>query len=254
MDMSVTAPANAPSTTGAEKVRRIVVWLLSTWIFYIFVWYLQYKFTGSYGSVYLFTILTDWLGFHGYEKVMRIGTGSTELVAAIMLFAPRLPRVQVLGAALSLAIMTGAIFFHLVSPLGIDPYGDGAVLFKEACATWAAAAAILAIRYREVIEWLAWAANWSVCESVHERESRREMLQLPLSEERERMYPLAETILWIAAIYLLAGAIVALAFAAIGVGRVLPNAGHITLGARLASLPGSALLWPVVVNLWRKST
>jgi hypothetical protein len=30
------------------------------------------------------------------------------------------------------------------------------VLFKEACATWAAAAAILAIRHREVIELLTW--------------------------------------------------------------------------------------------------
>jgi hypothetical protein len=32
--------------------------------------------------------------------------------------------------------MSGAIFFHLVTPLGTDPYGDGGILFKEACAVW----------------------------------------------------------------------------------------------------------------------
>jgi hypothetical protein len=45
--------------------------------------------------------------------------------------------------------MSGAIFFHLVSPLGIDPYGDGGVLFKEACAVWLSSLAILAIRRRQ---------------------------------------------------------------------------------------------------------
>src|SRR5262245_47947373 len=103
--------------------QRVIPYLLSAWIFYVFVWYLQYKFTGAEGSVFLFTVLTDWLGFHGHEKVMRIGTGSVELVAAILCFIPRL---QVVGGALALGIMTGAIFFHLVTPLGIDPYDDGA--------------------------------------------------------------------------------------------------------------------------------
>jgi hypothetical protein len=129
--------------------QRVLPYLLSAWIFYVFVWYLQYKFTGAEGSVFLFTVLTDWLGLHGHEKIMRIGTGVAELVAAILCFVPRL---QVVGAALSLGIMTGAIFFHLVTPLGIDPYDDGAVLFKEAVATWCAALAILWLRRDEAIE------------------------------------------------------------------------------------------------------
>jgi len=128
--------------------RRVLPYLLSAWIFYVFVWYLQYKFTGAEGSVFLFTVLTDWLGAHGHEKVMRIGTGVVELIAAILCFVPRL---QVVGAALALGIMTGAIFFHLVTPLGIDPYDDGAVLFKQAVATWFAALAILWIRRDEAI-------------------------------------------------------------------------------------------------------
>lgn len=134
-----------------QRALRLVPWALSTWVAYIYLWYLQYKFTGHPGSVDLFTTLTDWLGLPGHEKAMRIGTGSAELVASILLFVPR---AQVFGAALSLAIMTGAIFFHLVSPLGVDPYGDGGVLFKQACATWLASVAILAFRRREAIDGL----------------------------------------------------------------------------------------------------
>jgi hypothetical protein len=128
---------------------RISEWLigvLSAWIAFIFVWYLQFKFTGNDGSTWLFTVLTDWLGVHGYEKVMRIGTGSAELLAAILLFDRAL---QFVGAALALGIMTGAIFFHLVSPLGVDPYGDGGVLFYQACSVWLAAAVILGLRRNE---------------------------------------------------------------------------------------------------------
>jgi hypothetical protein len=132
-----------------QRALRLAPWALAAWIAYIYLWYLQYKFTGHPGSVDLFTTLTDWLGFPGHEKAMRIATGSAEFVAAILLFiAPT----QLLGAALSLGIMTGAIFFHLVSPLGVDPYGDGGVLFKEACATWLASMAILALRRREAID------------------------------------------------------------------------------------------------------
>jgi hypothetical protein len=131
-----------------EVVRKGLPWLLAVWIAYVFVWYLQYKFTGADGSVWLFTVLTDWIGAHGYEKVMRIGTGTAELIASILLF---IPATQVVGAALSLGIMSGAIFFHVVSPLGIDPYGDGGTLFKEACAVWVAALIILWLRRVEAI-------------------------------------------------------------------------------------------------------
>ena len=129
-----------------------LTWALCAWIAFIFVWYLQFKFTGDDGSVGLFTILTDWLGFHGHEKVMRIGTGSAELIASILLFDRPL---QVVGALLSLGIMTGAIFFHVVSPLGIDPYGDGGVLFKQACSVWLASLVILAIRRRSLVSLVA---------------------------------------------------------------------------------------------------
>ncbi len=132
-----------------RKVLGLVAWAMAAFIVYIYVWYLQYKFFGHPGSVELFTTLTDWLGFKGHEKLMRIGTGSMELLAAILLV---IPAMQVVGAAFSLGIISGAIFFHLASPLGVDPYGDGGVLFKQACAVWVASAGILLIRRRRAIE------------------------------------------------------------------------------------------------------
>ena len=49
-----------------------------------------------------------------------------------------------------LGIITGAIFFHVFSPIGIDPFEDGAKLFKEAVSVWFASAAILLVMRREL--------------------------------------------------------------------------------------------------------
>jgi hypothetical protein len=143
------SPTENVMSKGFDRLLGLLAWLLAAFDAYIFIFYLQYKFTGHPGSVELFTTLTDWLGFAGHEKFMRIGVGSMELIASILLF---IPATQVVGAALALAIMSGAMFFHLVSPLGIDPYGDGGVLFKEACAVWLSSLVILAIRWRRAVE------------------------------------------------------------------------------------------------------
>lgn len=136
------------STFPSSRVLGLLPWALAAWIAYVFVWYLQYKFTGHEGSVWLFTVLTDWLGLHGHEQAMRIAVGSTELLAALLCLSRP---VQAIGAALSAGIMAGAIFFHLASPLGIDPYGDGGVLFTEACATLAAALLLVWTRRDEAL-------------------------------------------------------------------------------------------------------
>jgi uncharacterized membrane protein YphA (DoxX/SURF4 family) len=127
---------------------RLLPWPPALFIAWVFIWYLQYKFTGHPGSVYLFEILTKWLGFEGYEAVMRIGTGTLELVAAL---AVLYPRTQAVGGLMSTGIMTGAIFFHIASPLGIDPYNDGADLFKKACAVWVLGLSIAFLRRNDLI-------------------------------------------------------------------------------------------------------
>lgn len=120
-------------TDTKSKMRPAIAWIATAWVIYIFIWYLQYKFLGHPGSVDLFTTLTDWLGFHGHEKFMRIATGSCELLCSIILL---IPGFQGLGGLGAITLMTGAIFFHLASPLGVDPYGDGGILFKQACSVW----------------------------------------------------------------------------------------------------------------------
>jgi hypothetical protein len=78
---------------------------------------------------------------------MRLGVAIMELVATVLVL---IPATRMLGAGLAFGIMTGAIFFHVVSPLGIDPYGDGGVLFKEAVFTWVMALFILWVKRDEV--------------------------------------------------------------------------------------------------------
>jgi len=135
--------------TAAPRHRlRLLTWIPAIWIAWELLHYEQYKLTGNPGSVYLFTVLTDWLGAHGYEKVMRLGVGAMEILASILVL---IPRTQGFGGLFAMGVMSGAIFFHTVSPLGIDPYGDGGVLFKEACVTWAAGLLVALLRRDQLI-------------------------------------------------------------------------------------------------------
>jgi hypothetical protein len=123
---------------GGTTDRMLILfrWVAAVYIAFIFLWYEQYKLLGDGGSVMLFTTLTDFAGFHGFEKVMRIGVGSCEIIASVFILIPPL---QGLGAIGALMLMSGAICFHLFTPLGVDPYGDGGALFKEACSVWVSA-------------------------------------------------------------------------------------------------------------------
>ena len=141
-----TAAARFPS---ADRVLKLLAWPAAIWIAYELLWYEQYKLTGNEGSVYLFTILSDWLGTPGGEKPFRLFVAVMEIAASMLVL---IPRTQAFGALFALGIMSGAIFFHTVSPLGIDPYGDGGTLFKEACFTWAMAAFIVAVRRKELLD------------------------------------------------------------------------------------------------------
>jgi hypothetical protein len=53
------------------------------------------------------------------------------------------------------------------------------------------------------------------------------------------------------ALYAAIGAVVALAFAIVGVTRVQPAS--VTLGARILILPGALALWPYVLARWIKA-
>jgi hypothetical protein len=100
---------------------------------------LYFKFSGAPESVYIFTKV-------GAEPVGRIGSGIVELIAAVLLFVPRL---NWLGAGLAAGVMLGAIGSHL-TVLGIAVMGDGGLLFSLACVVFVSAVFILWVRKSEL--------------------------------------------------------------------------------------------------------
>lgn len=64
---------------------------------------------------------------------------------------------------------------------------------------------------------------------------------------------LAPLLLWAAALYALAGVIVAVAFVTVGLAVVLPAGTEVTAAARLFFLPGAVALWPLVVRRWLRA-
>ncbi len=134
--------------TRSQRILNLVAWAAALWIAYEFLWYEQYKLTGNVGSIDgVFQPLANWFGIPAHEKPIRLGVATLEIIASVLVL---IPRTRIWGAALALGTMSGAIFFHTIGPIGIDPYGDGGQLFKEACFTWLMAALILAIHRREV--------------------------------------------------------------------------------------------------------
>ncbi len=138
-------------------------WLLTAFVTFVFIQSLFFKFTGSPETVYIFEgKLNPWAASLGLGGVFAPGgifsakvVGTFELIASVLLIigaalsGSRL--VQVLGAAMGLGVISGAIFFHLFTPLGIavvntDGSSDGGELFMLACGVWVCCALLLWLR------------------------------------------------------------------------------------------------------------
>ena len=131
--------------------KTIFPWVLVIFIAFVFIQSLFFKFAGSEETVIIFNTIGDWMagiGALGWlaEPFKAYGgwtVGITELIASILLFIPRL---RVWGAIIALGTISGAIFFHLFTPLGVvrvvDAAGntDGGALFFMACGVWVASA------------------------------------------------------------------------------------------------------------------
>jgi hypothetical protein len=147
-------------------------WLLTLYVAFVFIQSLFFKFTGSPETVYIFQGKLDpWAASLGFAGVFAPGgifsakvVGSFELIASVLLlagaFMPQRRALQVLGAGLGLGVISGAIFFHLFTPLGVavvntDGSSDGGQLFMLACGVWLACAALLWLRRDIGLGWLA---------------------------------------------------------------------------------------------------
>lgn len=123
--------------------------ILSVFIAFVFLQSLFFKFTNSLETQHIFGVLGQWSGFDWFARYGAYGVGTAELVAAILLFT----RFHGIGAVMAFGIMTGAIFFHVFTPLGLtmpvfDDNGavigdDGGLLFGMACLVWLSALALM---------------------------------------------------------------------------------------------------------------
>jgi hypothetical protein len=112
----------------------------------VFLDSLRFKFTNAPETQTIFGKLDGWAASFGAEGLFaqtglfsQYVIGSAELVAASLLLAslvPALKRLRAIGALIAVAVMSGAVSFHLFTPLGIDPNNDGAGLFGMAVVVW----------------------------------------------------------------------------------------------------------------------
>eukprot|EP01030_Chromulinospumella_sphaerica_P023758 gene23758-23807_t len=120
----------------------------------IFLDSLRYKFTDHPKTQEIFGRLDSWstsLGLPGLFDHTGLFSqyviGGIELLASSLLLVglhPRFKHLQAGGALAGLLVMLGAVSFHLFTPLGVDPNGDGAGLFAAACVNLAFAVILLA--------------------------------------------------------------------------------------------------------------
>lgn len=144
-------------------VRRHLHVVLALYVIFVFVQSLFFKFANSPETIYIFqTKLDPWAASLGFPGLFAPGglfsahvIGSAELLASLLLFTGTVivpwRCLQTFGAVLGLGIISGAIFFHLFTPLGVqvrnaDGSLDGGTLFTLACGVWVCCAILIWLR------------------------------------------------------------------------------------------------------------
>ncbi len=156
------------------KIRDILPHALAVIVSLVFLDSLRFKFTNHPNTQAIFGKLDEWAASFGAEGLFdQTGLfsqhliGVAELITSALLLAgifPALRRLQALGALLGIAVMTGAINFHLWTPLGIkidlfekenglwvQAPEPTASLFVMAVATWTSCLVILVLRRAQLM-------------------------------------------------------------------------------------------------------
>lgn len=107
--------------------------VLAIYVAFVFLQSLFFKFAGLVGepadvTVYIFQTVGQWMSDIGlggigswFGQHGELAIGVAELVASALIL---IPATRLWGALLGLGIISGAIFFHLFTPLGLFPYTD----------------------------------------------------------------------------------------------------------------------------------
>jgi len=127
----------------------------------VFLDSLRYKFTNAPETQVIFGRLDAWADSFGAGGLFaqtglfsQYVIGSAELVASALLLLgvfPAFRRLQTLGALIAVAVMSGAVSFHLFTPLGIDPNNDGGGLFAMAVTVWTGSLLLLIARRKTLL-------------------------------------------------------------------------------------------------------
>ncbi len=136
--------------------KKNIVTILILYISFVFVQSLFFKYTASVETIHIFGTLDAWaedsFGISGLFLPPGIFNayviGTAELLASACLLTGLFSRFKIcipLGALMAVGIISGAIFFHLCTPLGVDVLDDKGVLFILACGVWASAVALIVI-------------------------------------------------------------------------------------------------------------
>ena len=140
-----------------EKIQHYLPWGLALFIAMVFIQSLFFKFTNSYETQHIFGTIGDWMAGIGFLEFAAAGfaayggytIGTVELFASLLLMVRR---TQIFGAAIAFSVISGAIFFHLFTPLGVSVIineageRDGGQLFAMAVLVWLFSLTIMWIR------------------------------------------------------------------------------------------------------------
>ncbi|MCE2030383.1 hypothetical protein [Sessilibacter corallicola] len=150
-------------------MKKHIPLILALFVAFVFLQSLFFKFAEIFSepadiTVYIFSTVGDWIGSLGLPALGEAFTayggiviGSAELIASILIL---ITATRFWGALIGFGIMSGAIFFHVFTPLGLFPYTDLScleagcpqekALFFMACAVWLICALFVATLFKTV--------------------------------------------------------------------------------------------------------
>lgn len=131
-----------------SRIITIFSWVVVAWTCKVFLSSLPYKFSGHPDTQHIFSTIGAWMSITlsdglgiWFAEYGAYAVGSAELLVSIFLLLPIvffiLKKLSIIGKApdralvhsvggiLAAGIMTGAAFFHLVTPLGIEVLHNG---------------------------------------------------------------------------------------------------------------------------------
>lgn len=130
-----------------DFVKKHIDWVPVIIIIVIFGGSLPFKFTGAPITDHIFDVVGQFLGLDFFRTTGGYIIGMAELTAIILLL---MPKTRGLGGLLTTGVMTGAIIFHLFSPLGIAfeyTETDGSVGYEDGSLFYSAVVAFLSGLY-----------------------------------------------------------------------------------------------------------